>query len=234
MDPGGLGREGPLNLAYLVAALASVFYGSADFYGGLGARRDSALVVTLGAAIAGLPALLAGLIILGGRPTPADLLWGVMAGATGGVAAALIFRAIAIGPVSVASPVLALTGMSLPVIVGFALGDRPSPLALLGLALAVVAIAWLAAWFLVRRKPLWPRRDARPAAIGSGVLDSFANASYLFAVQHGSLALVAALASLGPATTVLLARAMFGERWSVPQRWGLACAIAAAVCITVG
>ena len=48
------------------------------------------------------------------------------------------------------------------------------------------------------------------------------------------MALVAAIVSLAPATTVLLARATLGERWSVSQRLGLALALAAGACISLG
>lgn len=37
-----------------------------------------------------------------------------------------------------------------------------------------------------------------------------------------------------PATTVMLARAFLGERWSAGQRFGLALALAAGVCISLG
>jgi drug/metabolite transporter (DMT)-like permease len=292
-----------VNPIYLVAALASVFYGSADFFGGLAARREHAMVVTLAATLAGLPVLAIGLFFFRGHPVATDYAWGVAAGISGGAAAAFIFRALAIGPVSVASPVLALTGMSLPVLVGLLLGERPGPLALAGIGLAVLAIPLLSAHgeteattagatsseeslprrrvarvlvpaltagalaggflvcvgrigpgaglaplvlarvvslvlfagaLMIRRAPLWPVAAVRGSALGSGLLDACANTAYFLAVGRGSLALVAALVSLAPATTVLLARAIFGERWSVPQRAGLALALAAGVCISVG
>lgn len=291
-----------MNFAYPLAALASVFYGGADYFGGMAARRSPAPVVTFASTVVGLPVMLLWLLVFAGVPTSADVAWSVAAGACGSIAAALIYRALAIGPVSIASPVLSLVAMSLPVVVGLALGERPSPVALGGLALAVVAIpllslagdasaaaaapgeapapvlrlvnrvlpvsfaagimaglflvfigrvshgagltplvisrlvaiALFSAWLFARRLPRWPAPGARGSAIASGLLDSFANVAYLFAVQRGSLALVAALISLSPATAVVMARALLGERWSVPQRWGLAAALAAGACISVG
>src|SRR4029079_8778704 len=101
-----------VNFVYLVALLSSVFYGGADFYGGLAARRVNAMVAPFVATLAGLPVVILGLWIFRAHPLPADYAWGAAAGVSGGAAAAFIFYAIAIGPVSVASPVLALTGMT--------------------------------------------------------------------------------------------------------------------------
>jgi drug/metabolite transporter (DMT)-like permease len=61
-----------------------------------------------------------------------------------------------------------------------------------------------------------------------------ANALYLVAVRDGPLGLVATLASLYPASTVLLARVVLGERLRPVQSLGLACAAAAIALITNG
>ena len=84
---------------------------------------------------------------------------------------------------------------------------------------------------LARRQPLHRQQIL---ALATGGLDSLANLAYVTAVQRGSLSLVAALVSLAPATTVLLGRAVFAERWSGPQRAGLLLALAAGVCISLG
>ena len=56
-----------------------------------------------------------------------------------------------------------------------------------------------------------------------------ANALYLVATRDGPLSLVATLASLYPASTVLLARVTLGERLSRAQALGVVCALAAVV-----
>jgi drug/metabolite transporter (DMT)-like permease len=89
-------------------------------------------------------------------------------------------------------------------------------------------------WFLARRQPLVPPAEARLGALGAGALDSAANVAYWFAVQGAPMALVATLVSLAPATTVLLARLVLGERWTLPQRAGFALALVAACLISLG
>lgn len=73
----------------------------------------------------------------------------------------------------------------------------------------------------------------RLAALG-GVLDAGANALYLLAAHHGQLAVVGAVVALYPASTVLLARLLHGERMGVVQRVGLALAVPALVLVSGG
>ena len=68
-------------------------------------------------------------------------------------------------------------------------------------------------------------------AVGSGIVDMAANALYLAATRYGALSVVVTLASLYPASTVLLARLVLHERLSALQVSGVACALAAIVLI---
>ena len=67
----------------------------------------------------------------------------------------------------------------------------------------------------------------------AGLLDMVANVSYLLAVRHGLLSLVAVLTSLYPATTVMLAMSLLGERIVRIQRVGLALALVSVALIVV-
>jgi drug/metabolite transporter (DMT)-like permease len=73
-------------------------------------------------------------------------------------------------------------------------------------------------------------RAARTAA-ACGTVDMLANALYLIATRYGPLSLVATLASLYPASTVLLARVTPGERLTRSQALGVVCALAAVMLI---
>src|SRR5262245_9731943 len=66
-----------------------------------------------------------------------------------------------------------------------------------------------------------PRADVAPIA-GSGLFDVGANAIVLLAVRRGLLSLVAPVAALYPATTVMLARVVLNERIGRQRAGGLA------------
>jgi drug/metabolite transporter (DMT)-like permease len=68
----------------------------------------------------------------------------------------------------------------------------------------------------------------------AGAIDMVANALYLLAARQGELSIVVTLSSLYPASTVLLARLILGERLNAAQITGVACALAAIVLIVSG
>ncbi len=71
-------------------------------------------------------------------------------------------------------------------------------------------------------------------AIVAGVMDMLANALYLLATRQGPLSIVVTLSSLYPASTVLLARIVLGERLHLWQITGVGCALAAVGLIVSG
>lgn len=130
----------------ILAGLSALMYGTGDFFGGLAARKQSTVVVLFFSQMVGLVGALAAAISLGQPPArSADLLWGIAAGVTGTAGLAALYRALASTLVAVASPVAAVTGAVIPVLLGLAAGERPGTLAWVGIGLAVPAIALLAA-----------------------------------------------------------------------------------------
>ncbi len=69
-------------------------------------------------------------------------------------------------------------------------------------------------------------------ASGGGVLDMLANALYLLASRHGALSVVVTLASLYPASTVVLARVVLHERLTRLQQLGICVALVAIALIS--
>jgi drug/metabolite transporter (DMT)-like permease len=85
----------------------------------------------------------------------------------------------------------------------------------------------------VRRRPLFPDRRALPLVSLAGVTDAGANALLLIAVRTGLLTVVAPVANLYPAVTVVLARALGHERIGRLRLAGLVLAVASLVLISV-
>jgi len=284
--------------AYALALASALLYGAGDFCGGFASRRVSALAVVAVSQAAGLLLLALVLPFLAGTPTRADLAWGAVAGCGGGLGVGLLYRALAIGAMGVVAPTTAVCAVGLPVLVAVTLGERPSTLALAGIALALVAIVLVSrspagdtspegaigtsvlrrhfppgfglallsgvaigVFFLALARThaaagLWPLLAARgtsaslflalvwfggrPARMDAvtwtivllaGALDMAANVFYLLATRGAPLTGVVTLASLYPASTVLLARLVLGERLGRWQAVGVICALMAVALI---
>lgn len=301
-------------MGVILGLLAGLTYGAADFIGGLASRRSTVFSVVVISQVTGLLLLLALLPALApSHPSRDDILWGLLAGAAGALGISLLYRGLAIGRMSLVSPITAVIAAIIPFVTGLLQHERPSPFAICGVCVALLAVVLVsstdmpgepasnaAPWLVGSAPPMpnqsaiqswliqpglfeaalsgigiglfyiflahthaqsgmWPLAGARlasatiltvvallarqsvlpsrkgwtPIAI-AGVLDIFANACYLLATRHGLLAIVAVLASLYPASTVLLARILLHEKLSVLQLAGVACALVAIALIAAG
>jgi len=128
---------------YAIGAASSLLWGSADFLGGVAARRAPAPLVACFSGVGALALLFVAMPLMPGAASGADLLWGAAAGGCGAAGASLMYRSLARGPMSLASPVFSLVGLCVPVLFGLAAGERPSVLAWVGVALAGLAIPLL-------------------------------------------------------------------------------------------
>jgi drug/metabolite transporter (DMT)-like permease len=126
--------------AILLALASSVAYGLTDFLGGLAARRAHIFLLGMITQPLGLVVLLAIAPLVGGSFGPQVWFWGVVSGFGGALAYVTLFRALAIGPMSVASPISALIAVVLPVLVGVALGERLPALGWLGIGIGILAV----------------------------------------------------------------------------------------------
>ena len=160
-------------MAILLAGLSALMYGSADFCGGLATRRDSILPVLVFSQLVGLVVAAAAAFLLKETiPGVHDLLWGIAGGVCGAAGLAALYTAIATSPVAVASPVAAVVGAAIPVILGVATGERPSTIAWFGIGLALPAIVLLTAGRTETHAPGAVRRAAvlgTAAGLGFGL-----------------------------------------------------------------
>lgn len=271
-------------LGIVLAACSSLSWGLADFSGGLLSRRLPLLTVLLGNQVVGAVLLVAVVAVRGHGPPPAhDLVLAALSGVSGIIGLTAFYRALAIGTMSVVTPVAA-TSAVVPVIVGIAGGERPGALRLAGMALAVagvvlasrqgtdpadaererwhaddrlsvllavlaalgfggffvgmaraaatdfwwavlasrsVAVVLLVGAVLVAGRGLGVRPRELAAVPLIGILDVGGGTLYTAATTTGLLSVVSVLGSLYPAVTVLMARAVLGERIRRPQQLGV-------------
>jgi drug/metabolite transporter (DMT)-like permease len=278
-------------MSAVLALAASLLWGSADFVGGSLSRRVRTVQVLL------VSQALAAVVLLGfvagtGSADPLGpwLAWSVAAGVTWALGMGALYTALARGTMGVVAP-LASCGMALPVVLALLGGERPAPVQLAGVTVAVLGVVGsagpdlrrsgtpqrravvlaltaallfgveiycvargsassvpmtlvgmrLAAVACVAGVVLARPRQRGPVAAGDlltllalGCLDLAATAAYALAASAGMVSLVAVLASLYPAVTVLLARQLHAERLTGVQRGGVAAVLTGAALIGLG
>ncbi|MFJ4788291.1 EamA family transporter [Streptomyces sp. NPDC088794] len=122
------------------ALATSLLWGMADFGGGLLTRRLSALTVVVVSQVIAAAVLGAVVVATGGWSEAGPRLWfAVAAGLAGPVAMISFYKALALGPMGVVSP-LATLSVAVPVGVGLILGERPGLTQFAGIAVAVTGV----------------------------------------------------------------------------------------------
>ena len=304
----------------LLALAAAAMWGGGDFSGGMGVRSagggvHAALRVVLLSHIASF-AVLAGIARMRGDVFPhgALLVWGLAAGATGGLSLTGFYIALSRGAMGASAAMSGLLAAAIPATLTLWQAGSPGALPLLGFALAGGAIWLIAAgrtndsathsehgaargasvlamrgtsilamlagvgfgFYFVALKlaspagVIWPMAAARigslticsltllgmwllPARVGAepakpslklsrkaagwslatALLDTSGNLLFLAATRAGRLDVAAVLASLYPASTILLAALALGERPSRRQALGMATAVVAVALIAM-
>ena len=157
---------------------AGIDRGIGDFLGGFKTRRLGAFAVLF---VSQPPTLLLIGILVIVRGVPARpgpwIVAGVVAGLAGLVGLSAAYRGMAIGVISVVSTIAA-TGPVVPILVGLVLGERPTALQFVGMAMTLGGIALLA----VDRRPSESGRRLLPgvglALLAAGVLKGRRTAAY--------------------------------------------------------
>lgn len=143
----------------ILALTSSVAYGVSDFVGGVASRRAPAIQIVLFSYPVSAALITFVSLFVAGSPTPASLLWGALSGAVMSAAMWAFYAALSAGPMSVVSPLTAVIVTVVPATVGIALGERPSPLALLGIVVAIAAV------ILVSREPSSGAQRSKPMTL---------------------------------------------------------------------
>jgi drug/metabolite transporter (DMT)-like permease len=286
----------------LLALAAAVLWGGGDFSGGMGVKSAGG---TMGAALrvillshAVSLTVLIGMAWLRGDAFPheAPLVWGLLAGATAGIALACFYVALSRGAMGASAALSGLLAAAIPAAVSAEAEGSPGMMHLVGFLVAGLAIWLIAAGPNPEAKPadrgtfwlavaggvgfgiyfvalkfagsagvIWPLATARMGslvvcsvlvagmslrgdpgaekirltwlvvawALGAVLLDTSGNLLFIAATRAGRLDVASVLASLYPASTILLAAWTLHERPTRRQGLGMAVAVAAVVMITL-
>ena len=218
-----------MNIGIVLALVSALAYGTSDFVGGVGSRRNSLWpVVFVGQGAGALAMLVAGLA-LPGSPEPSDFVWAIVAGAGSAAGSIFLFRGLSRGKMGLVAPISAVGAAILPVLAGVLVGDRPGWLVWLGMLAALPGI------WLVSRDPGSVRGpdarrgivDGAAAGVGFGILFVA-----LAQIRGGAgLLPLAATQSVGAILTVVAAVGL-GQVWQ-PSRgvlgWGSASGVLGAL-----
>src|SRR6185312_599980 len=315
----------------LLGLAAAALWGGGDFSGGMGVKRagggiGAALRVVLMSHAASFAALLLVERVRGDAfPHGAVLAWGVAAGVAGGLSLTAFYTALSRGAMGASAAVSGLLAAAIPAGIGMAEAGSPGARAIVGFAVAAVAIWLIAAgetvhgvetaeeavhehevadaaqrnaalraerraaarqtmllavlagagfgvyfFALKMANPagvVWPMATARMGsltvcglmllgrslrrwdtaedsgvritwptvrwALAAALLDTSGNLLFIAATRAGRLDVASVLASLYPASTILLAAVTLGERPTKRQAMGMLAAVAAVVMIAM-
>jgi drug/metabolite transporter (DMT)-like permease len=128
--------------------MSALTWGAGDFGGGLLSRRAPLFGVVGLTQFVGVFAALA-VAILRHEPFPiaSDIGWAVGAGIGGMVGITSLYRGLAVGRMGVVAPTTGVLGAAIPVVFGFIAEGVPQPMAIVGIAGALIAVV------LVTRAP---------------------------------------------------------------------------------
>ncbi|HEX4578206.1 MAG TPA: EamA family transporter [Edaphobacter sp.] len=285
----------------LLALAAAALWGGGDFSGGMSVKRAGG---TMGAALRVIMlshAVSLGILLVAAWwrgdafPHGAPLAWGLVAGATAGIALACFYVALSRGAMGASAALSGLLAAAIPAGVSAGMEGSPGILRLVGFLVAGLAIwliaagpnpeaktadrgtVWLAVvggvgfgvYFVALKFAgsagvIWPLATVRMGsltvcsllvgamslkaagaervrltrvvvgwALGAVVLDTSGNLLFIAATRAGRLDVASVLASLYPASTILLAAWTLHERPTRRQGVGMAVAAAAVAMITI-
>ena len=153
-------------LSVIVGLTSALVYGAADFLGGVASTRISAIRVSALSALSGLALLLLLLPFVGGEWSASAIGYGLIAGTAGAIAIALLYACLAIGPMSILSPLTAVVSAIVPLLIGLARGERFSPIGYVAIGIALVAVVLVG--FVKETGAVRPSLRGVVMAIGSG------------------------------------------------------------------
>ena len=155
-------------LTALLGLCTAVTYGAADFFAAIASRKIRVVEVTALASLSGLIVLTILLPFMGGTFSSGAFFWGLMGGLSSVVALLCLYASLALGPISIISPLGALVSAIVPAVIGVSfLGESFSVLGWVAIALALVAVVLVG--FVPGENVTLPKPRAIVLAIGAGI-----------------------------------------------------------------
>lgn len=127
-------------ITIILGFATALAYGFADFFGAVASKTLKSIYVTAVASLSGLAMMLIVSTTLGATFSASTMFWGISAGLASAFAMSCLYAALAIGPISIISPLTAVISAIVPSIVGILQGDRFSLWGWLALVLIFAAV----------------------------------------------------------------------------------------------
>ncbi len=147
--------------------LSAFSYGYADFVGALAAKKVRAIAVTTVAFFFGLTIAIGLSFVVGANFSQAAITSGIYAGIASGIAISCLYAALALGPISIVSPLTAVISAIIPVIFDLTTGASLGPFALIAIVLILVAVVLVA--FIPGEDFRLPSLKALLYSVGAGL-----------------------------------------------------------------
>ncbi|NQX35355.1 DMT family transporter [Herbiconiux sp. VKM Ac-2851] len=155
-------------LSATLGLIGAIVYGGADFLGGLASRRLGAVRVTALSAVSGLTLIAVALPLIGGTFSAEAVQLGILSGVTGAIALSLLYGCLAIGPMSILSPLTAVVSALVPLTVGLVGGERLSLVGWIAIGIALIAVVLVG--FVPEKGAARPRLLGLAMAVGAGAM----------------------------------------------------------------
>ena len=199
-------------MAIVLALASALAYGAADFVGGLASRTRSALAVAVTSAAVGVVVFSLAGGVVPGVASGSAILWGAASGVAGMSAAACLYAALAIGPMSLVAPLTATISGVTPVVWSIVSGELPDATTWVGLVLVLAGATLIS--LISGETSTGSRRNAIALAVLAGLLFG---AFYIFLAEtpadSGMIPLIASrVAGLVVLAIALGARALRSSR----------------------
>ena len=155
-------------LAVVIGLSSALVFGAADFLGGIASKRIAAIRVTALVSVTGFAVMLVLLPVVGGAFSPDAVALGALSGVTGSIAIVLLYASLAIGPMSILSPLTAVVSAVVPLTAGLIRGEQLGPIGYLAIGIALVAIVLVG--FVPEKHAVRPSLKGLVMAIGAGAM----------------------------------------------------------------